>query len=175
MTTLTATAPTVKPITAKDQIRARTWGLQLPASAPLAEAAPAIETNPRESWPAWTDADRWELGPDVDGPRPTAGPDFEPGDLDSAEWLGMSLRLAGEPMAELVTNRTGLLLRFAVGQALGLELRQREELADREACMSRDARFEAWLAERDRAFVEFDSYRDSEPRETDGFAPGYTA
>jgi hypothetical protein len=65
--------------------------------------------------------------------RPTAGPDPEPSFLDQAEWLGMSLALAGEPMGELVgTNSTALLLRFAIGQFLGLEIFQDERDADLE-------------------------------------------
>jgi hypothetical protein len=92
--------------------------------------------------------------------RPTADEAYNPTELDEAEWCGTALRLSGEPMAELVTNSTALLLRFAIGQSLGLELRLKEEQADHDEIQSRDARFVAWLDEH-------------EPRETDGYAPGY--
>lgn len=67
---------------------------------------PAVAGNPRDAWPAWTDDDRWELGPEADpspapkadeeGPRPTAGPDFEPTSLDDSERLGFDLGLERE-------------------------------------------------------------------------------
>lgn len=71
----------------------------------FAPARPAVNSaptpDPRESWPAWTDESRWELGPEPDPagddePRPTAGPDFEPCPEDDAEWLGLRLALEDE-------------------------------------------------------------------------------
>ena len=91
---------------------------------------------------------------DSEAYRPIADESYAPSDLDDAEWLGMSLRLSGEPMGELFgTNSTGLLLRFAVGQYLGLEIRQAEEAADREAIMSVGARHEAYLAEMEERYA----------------------
>ena len=46
--------------------------------APTRNANSATHANPRDSWPDWTDADRWELAPEADERRPTAGPDFVP-------------------------------------------------------------------------------------------------
>lgn len=66
--------------------------------ATLKKAAPAVKpiapSNPRDSWPAWTGRARWGLGPDAgaipdDGPRPTAGPDFEPTPEESAIWSAL--------------------------------------------------------------------------------------
>ncbi len=72
---------------------------------------------------------RWTLAPDAPttfdaaGPRPTAGPDFAATPALDAEWLGMSLRLDGGPMAELAgTADPDLLLRFAAGAYRGLEI-----------------------------------------------------
>ena len=63
--------------------------------APARNANPATSTNPRDSWPDWTDGRRWELGPDTDSDsdsdsesddfRPTPDPDFTPTDEDEAE------------------------------------------------------------------------------------------
>jgi hypothetical protein len=72
-----APAPAFAPITRKDLVRSAYFGLRLPA-APMTEEAPAPvvvaeaepeipATNPRDSWPAWTDADTWELGPEASG------------------------------------------------------------------------------------------------------------
>ena len=44
--------------------------------------------NPRDSWPAWTDSDRWELGPDPDDTRDHSPP-FEPSPADEAERLAI--------------------------------------------------------------------------------------
>jgi hypothetical protein len=79
--------------------------------------------------------------------RPTAGPDPEPSPLDQAEWLGMSLALAGEPMAEMITNSTGLLLRFAIGQFLGMEVLRDERDADLERTGSEAERMESAFAD----------------------------
>jgi hypothetical protein len=93
-------------------------------------------------------------GEQTDEFRPTADVAYNPTELDEVEWSGMVLRLSGEPMGELVgTNSTALLLRFAIGQSVGLELRQREEEADREAIMGRDARHGAYLAEMEERYA----------------------
>ncbi len=43
---------------------------------------PSAPITPRDSWPAWTDTDRW-TPVDADH-RPTAGPDFVPSAADEA-------------------------------------------------------------------------------------------
>jgi hypothetical protein len=46
---------------------------------------PATPKNPRDSWPDWTEDDRWKLGPDpYDEARPTSGPEFIPSPDDLA-------------------------------------------------------------------------------------------
>jgi hypothetical protein len=107
-------------------------------------------------------------GEQTDEFRPTADVAYSPTELDEAEWSGMVLRLSGEPMAELAgTNSTALLLRFAVGQWQGLELRQREDEADREAIMGRDARHGAYLAEMEERYAG-SCWHDSERTSTIG-------
>jgi hypothetical protein len=61
--------------------------------APARNANPATSTNHRDSWPDWTDGDRWGLGPDPDSDsdsesddfRPTPDSDFTPTDEEEAE------------------------------------------------------------------------------------------
>jgi hypothetical protein len=81
------------------------------------------KANPRNDWPRWTDFVSVSIVEDSDDYRPTAGPEFTPTTFDEAEWLGMALRLTGEPMAEIATSDTSLCLRFAIGQLRGLEAR----------------------------------------------------
>ncbi len=45
----------------------------------LTDATATVNVNPAETWPAWTDGDRWELGPDEAG-------DFEPPAPDEEQW-----------------------------------------------------------------------------------------
>jgi hypothetical protein len=66
-----APRPAVSPVTPADVKRAAYFGLSIPkapvvaAPVAVAELAPEIPaTNPRDGWPAWVDADTWELGPD---------------------------------------------------------------------------------------------------------------
>ena len=94
------------------------------------------------------------LGLDAEDYRPTAEEFYAPSDLDEAEWLGMSLRLAGEPMGELFgTNSTSLLLRFAIGQHVGLEIRQAE---DRERAAWEAERMEAAFGEPGHGWHDFE-------------------
>lgn len=65
----------------------------------LSPAAVAIaKVDPRESWPDWTDADTWELGPDPDEARPDwRGDHYEPTAEENARRVGFELGLADEP------------------------------------------------------------------------------
>jgi hypothetical protein len=76
--------------------------ITLPLAPPVVNRAAA--GNPRDSWPAWTDEEHWELGPEADPilddePRPTAGPAFEPAPEDDSERLGLRLGLDREDAA----------------------------------------------------------------------------
>ena len=67
--------------------------------APIASdrnANPAAPANPRDSWPNWTDEDRWEPIPEPDDYRPPAGPDFTPTPEEEAEAVEL-LNNAGVP------------------------------------------------------------------------------
>jgi hypothetical protein len=71
----------------------------LPLASPIVN--PDVAPNPRDSWPAWTGEDRWELCPDEpaedrDEARPTHGPDF----LPSAEDLAGSVALLNADVAD---------------------------------------------------------------------------
>jgi hypothetical protein len=108
-------------------------------------ASPIV--NPRDSWPAWTDADRWEPTPDDPGdePRPTVGPDFAPTRLEELEALGRDLGHGGEeaPSPRGLDDRE--LAAFTSGFAQG-----RADLdAERDACL------EAMAAEHDRMEAAF--------------------
>jgi hypothetical protein len=121
------------------------------------------KSNPRSTWPSWTDGWDVTITEDGDEPRPTAGPDYTPARLDDVEWSGMTLALSGEPMAEIETEDTSIALRFAVGQYRGLVARHDAE---------REARgHDAWI---DQQYLEAMMARSSdEPREADQFSPGY--
>src|SRR4051794_11140156 len=106
----------------------------LAAVAPSVNLNPARAANPRDSWPAWTDADVWELGPGPDGgpapaeSGPTAGPDFTPSAWDDAYWLGYTLRLDGHGHAAAPAHYDPLRrVDFYIGQIDGgLEVVRRE-------------------------------------------------
>lgn len=92
------------PITPADRKRAAYFGLNIPRvepapviehkaqnepQPPAAELAPEVEPthNPRDSWPAWTDADRWEPTPEA------AGLDLSGFATPADHWLGESVAL----------------------------------------------------------------------------------
>ena len=56
----------VNAITPADLKRAAYFGLRLPVAGPTTPPALATAENPRDSWPAWVDADTWEIGPEPD-------------------------------------------------------------------------------------------------------------
>ena len=113
-----ASKPSVRPITRKDQVAARTWGLKLPADAPMAVEAPAkVEPTPEfiaeplpvevddEDPPEGVDLspfapsftvidDQVEVAPPAtvdlhERPRPTRLPRFEPTPEMDMERLGL--------------------------------------------------------------------------------------
>ncbi len=53
--------------------------LTLPA--PARNVNPAASADPRDSWPDWTDSDRWELGPESDDFAPTPEDEAEAAEL----------------------------------------------------------------------------------------------
>jgi len=106
--------------------------------------------------PGWDDADRYEPTPEED-----------------AERLGQELGLAGEDGPDLcdLSVPTGLYLAMARGYSHGHGRRayheELERLAeidrDHEAIMSRDQRFEEWVAELERVYGDGDGMvRDSD-------------
>ena len=69
----------------------------LPTIAEADPQIPAEDEAPAWTWDAWTDEDRWELGPVEDGPDPSwDAPSFEPEPIAAAYQLGYELGLAGE-------------------------------------------------------------------------------
>ena len=65
--------------------------------APTRNVNSATHANPRDSWPDWTDADRWELAPDPDTNRSKSDPEFAPTLEEEAEAAGMIHGNEGEP------------------------------------------------------------------------------
>jgi hypothetical protein len=120
----------------------------------LRHTSSPVNPDPRSSWPDWADSDRW-VPSDADGPRPTAGPDFEPTDEDLAEAAGFELGRAGEPAPDVadLSVTTAVYLARARGHVAGrgrrayaLEMERLREIdADHDEIMGRDARFEAWI------------------------------
>lgn len=117
----------------------------------LVQSAPAAPTNPRDSWPEWTDASVWELGPGLglaEEPRPTAGLDFAPTRGEDAYWAGFTLQLedgaAAEPPAHLDAIERAEFLR---GQMAGMLARFDREDEDREYQLWLDRLAEERMAE----------------------------
>ena len=111
------------------------------------KVTPDPAANPRDSWPDWTDEDRWE----ADGYTPT----FD----EEAEEAGYQAGLEGAGPCSSPTSWPSALaagLAFATGRQRGV--RERERAARDEA------EHEAWLDQ---------AYDALPPRETDGYAPGY--
>ena len=109
-----------------------------------------LEANPRDSWPSWTDAECWELGPDAepigmdDGPRSTPE-EPAPARVDEAYYLGFRLGLEGEDArasdpAEAFDFTCGRLAGFALsreGLAWQRELDRLAEVREMEERMER--------------------------------------
>jgi hypothetical protein len=66
------------------------WFFDPETAARIEAAPPAPPANPRDSWPEWTDADTWELGPDPDDAPP------QPSRADELYHLGFTLGLDRE-------------------------------------------------------------------------------
>jgi hypothetical protein len=102
---------------------------------------PRPRPNPRDSWPEWTDADRWEL--EADGPSPSWDTErFEPEGIAAAYQLGFELGMADEyprPPAHLSEREAyhfncGRLAGFIASPEGRAWHRDMETLEDRPAC-----------------------------------------
>lgn len=140
----------------------------------LAPRSPAQPTNPRDSWPSWTDADCWE--PESDGPAPSwDAPSYQPSPFSEAFYRGFQLGLDGETPAEPdqypADPTEGRVNRaFLSGLAAGRYTLQKE----RDAILGQwaaDAEFEAWVSERERAADRFDLMSPNEIIEARGHHP----
>jgi hypothetical protein len=135
-----AIAPPAPVVEAPAPVTPKGWDVIEPT--PVAEIEPEIVEPTTEEEGDWDDDFRWELGPEptveveAQGPRPTRLDRFVPSLEMEAEWLGMSLGLAGEP-AEAPTGWSyPQLVGFFEGWLVG-NADFREEQAE----------FHAWLDE----------------------------
>ena len=102
MQSLSALAPVANakpfpPITRADLARAAMWKLKLP-DAPMA-VEPAVEPNPRDFWPDWTDEDIWNAAGDDEF---AAGPADRP-EASDLDLTGFATR-AGDAPAKLAIH-----------------------------------------------------------------------
>jgi hypothetical protein len=139
-------------VTDLDRKRAAMWGLKLPAVAeptraiqiPTIPLAPVFvveefpvpaESNPRDSWPAWTDEFAWELGPETEV--------AESGPTDS--WMAESTALLLTGLA------LGLIEEGETGEALALYDHTEPEFR---------AAFDTWLLGLESSAVDWSSWLD---------------